>query len=120
MSRTATRALAMTLGLLASGSAWALWWDWDEEFTSRHWRTNTLTWAQDIRSDHPTLVYIQANYSPPAHEMWCHHAQAPAAIDCATFHNKLDAWLQVYLNTQNVPQAAFDAFPKECASNCTP
>jgi hypothetical protein len=114
------RVLVMIGGLLASGAALASIWDWDVEFTSRHWRSATLAWAQDTHPAHPSLSWIQNNNPAPPHEMWCHYSESPASADCTTFHTKLNTWLQGFLDTQNVPQGAFDTFPKECASICIP
>ena len=107
-------------GLAASGVAWAVGWDWDVEFASRHWRSASLTWAQNIHPDHPTLQWIQDNNPPPAHEMWCEYNgnPAPTQNDCSTHHTKLVNWLKNYLNTQNPPQGAIDSYPNECSSIC--
>jgi hypothetical protein len=52
--------------------------------------------------------------------MWCHGSPSPTQTDCTTFHTKLNTWLQGFLDTTDVPQGAFDTFPKECTSICTP
>ena len=113
---------AMVLGFMvaSSGAAFASGWDWGMDLQSRHWRTASQTWAQNIRSDRPSVTWIQANFYPPPHEMWCHTSPSPRSSDCTEFHSRLNAWLQDYLATDSVPSTAFDAFPKECTSICTP
>ena len=103
-----------------SGAAFATQWDWSTEFKSRHWRSSTLYWAQDTHPDHPSLSWIQANFYPPPHEMWCHSGPSPRAADCTEYHELLNEWLQDYLETDSVPSGAFNSFPKECTSTCTP
>ena len=115
-----TRALGAVLAMVASGAAWAPVWDWDNEFASRHWRSTALTWAQNTHPDHPSVSWIQTNFGPPPNEMWCHSSPAPTAADCSEFHDLLDEWLQDFLDTSSVPQGAFNTFPKECTTICTP
>jgi hypothetical protein len=112
----------MVLGFVvaASGAAYATGWDWSMDLQSRHWRTASQSWAQTVHPDHPSVTWIQANFYPPPHEMWCHTSPAPRSADCTEFHTRLNAWLQDYLVTDAVPQKAFDTFPKECTSICTP
>ena len=105
---------------VASGAAFASGWDWGMDFQSRHWRSSTVTWAQNMDPDHPTSTWIQATFYPPPHEMWCHSAPAPKSADCTEFHELLNEWLQDYLETDAVPSSAFSNFPKECTSICTP
>ena len=105
---------------VTSGVAWATTWDWTDDFASRHWRTSTLAWAQNTDPDHPSATWIQATFYPPPHEMWCHGSPSPRAADCTEFHDLLNEWLQDYLETDTVPQGAFNTFPKECTSICTP
>ena len=112
----------MVLGLVvaASGAASATGWDWPNEFQSRHWRTASQSWAQNIHPDRPSVTWIQANFYPPPHEMWCQTSPSPRSADCTEFHARLDEWLQDYLDTDTVPSQAFSTFPKECTSICTP
>jgi hypothetical protein len=113
--------LGLVMGLLTSGMAFAAGtWDWELEFTSRHWRNATLTWAKNVHPSHPSTTWIQANVAPPAHEMWCHYTGTPTVADCNTYYDKLEVWLQDYLDTDTVPMSAFTSFPKECASACVP
>jgi hypothetical protein len=117
------RAFALGLGLFASGTALAAsMWDWDDDFQSRHWRSATLTWAQNTHPSHPSLSWIQSNNPPPVHEMWCHYSQsqAPTPADCAIFSDRLETWLADFLDTTHVPESAFASFPKECQSICVP
>ncbi|MFZ5481765.1 MAG: hypothetical protein ACOZNI_33695 [Myxococcota bacterium] len=109
------RNLIVAAGLLAPASALAGDWDWTEEFSSRHWRTSTLQWAQDIRPDHPSFAYLQANYPPPAHEMWCHSLQQPTSQDFAIHTQKLNDWLHAYLNVPaQDPLPPLPPHPPEC------
>ena len=114
------RVVGVVLGLAASGAALAAAWDWPTEFQSRHWRSSTQTWAQNAHPDHPSVTWIQATFYPPPHEMWCHSGPSPRSADCTEFHELLNEWLEDYLDTSSVPSGAFNTFPKECASICTP
>jgi hypothetical protein len=114
------RVLGVGVAILASGSAFATTWDWNMEFQNRHWRTASLTWAQNVDPDHPSTSWIQANFYPPPEEMWCHSSPSPRTADCTEFHALLNEWLQDYLEVDTVPQKAFSTFPKECTSICTP
>ena len=114
------RVLGLVIGATAGGSAFAGAWDWTMEFQSRHWRSSTLTWAQNVDPDHPSATWIQANFYPPPHEMWCHAGPSPRTADCTEYHELLNEWLQDYLETDSVPSGAFNSFPKECTSTCTP
>ena len=113
------RVLGLTVTMVG-GTAFASGWDWSAEFQGRHWRSSTVTWAQNADPDHPSGTWIQATFYPPPHEMWCHSGPSPRSADCTEFHALLDEWLQDYLETDTVPQAAFNTFPKECTSICTP
>ena len=110
----------LVLAMVGSGVAFASNWDWDHEVQGRHWRSSTLYWAQNSHPDHPSLTWIQTNFDPPPHEMWCHASPNPRAGDCSELHARLEEWLQDFLDTDSVPQGAFNAFPKECMSLCTP
>ena len=114
------RVFGLTLVALVGGAAFASGWDWSTEFQDRHWRSSTLYWAQDSHPDHPSLSWIQSNFDPPPHELWCHSSPSPRGRDCTEFHALLDEWLQDFLDTDSVPQGAFNTFPKECLSTCTP
>jgi len=112
--------VGVVVAAVASGAAFASSWDWTMDLKSRHWRTSTLSWAQNSHPDHPSMGWIQATFVAPPHEMWCHSSPAAKTSDCTEFHELLDEWLQDYLDTDSVPQGAFNSFPKECLSTCTP
>jgi hypothetical protein len=114
------KVFGMVFALVASGVAAAATWDWELDFQTRHWRSSTLTWAQNIHPDRPSATWIQATFYPPPHEMWCHGSPSPRSADCTEFHELLNEWLEEYLETDSVPQSAFSSFPKECVSSCTP
>jgi hypothetical protein len=118
--RVGAKLVGVVVSVAASGAAFASSWDWTMDFQSRHWRSSTLAWAQNSHPDHPTTTWIQTNFYPPPHEMWCHSSPSPRSADCTEFHELLNEWLQDYLDTDSVPQGAFNTFPKECTSVCTP
>jgi hypothetical protein len=52
--------------------------------------------------------------------MWCHSGPAPKPVDCVELYDRVDLWLQDFLDTPDVPMAALNTFPKECSSVCNP
>jgi hypothetical protein len=120
MRMVGAKVVGVVLAAVAAGTAYAAMWDWTMEVQSRHWRTASLNWARNIHPAHPSTSWIQSNYIPPAHEIWCHNAPSPTAADCDEFSMRLEEWLQDFLDVSDVPESAFNTFPKECASVCTP
>jgi hypothetical protein len=110
------RPLAVTALLAIPTFAWAnVGWDWDEDFASRHWRTESLQWASDIREDHLSALDLVTYVAPPAHEMWCHSNIQPTQADFDIFHDRLGEWLHVYLDIpMNEQLPAMPPFPHEC------
>ncbi len=104
------------LGALAAPAYAGPGWDWDEEFTSRFWRTQTLNWARAIHPDHPSDQFLIANYPPPAREMWCDFQAPPMALDYEIHGDLLDEWLRelLDLDPNEALPGGLPAFPPEC------
>ncbi len=114
------KAFGITLTLLAGGTAFASVWDWPMEVQSRHWKSPTLQWAQNTHPDHPSVSLDPVELRAAHARDVVPRLAAPTSADCTEFHNRLNTWLQDYLDISNVPQGAFDTFPKECTSICRP
>lgn len=118
------RASKSTLALAAAAAAfsslaYASGWDWDMEFQGRHWRGDSLQWAQDIYPTKRSLMYFSNNYDPPAHEMWCHHpGEQVTQYDCDMHYDLLAEWVEDFLDVSEAPAWAMDSYPNECASIC--
>lgn len=110
------RRLLIAVAALTPAVASAASWDWTQEFSSRHWRTATLAWAQDIHPDHPSFADLQELYEPPAHEIWCANETTPTGAEIQEFNTRLNDWKRDFLGIpagQAIP--ALPAFPQECA-----
>lgn len=116
--RLTTSLPPLTLALVTLMSAPALaapGWDWEEEFSSRFWRNDSLAWAQDIHPEYINTNVLEYDFTPPPREMWCGVGR-PSATDLQIHQALLNEWLRDFLNIpqgqplpQNLPQ-----FPPEC------